>query len=224
MGKQKVMIATPCRRLEHRMMVESRTKVVLTTQRAKVERATIYGESMICRGRQTLLAQFLASKNDWLYWWDDDIETRNTGGADGNLLDMLLVHGKPFVGGLYSTRGMGGHVAARMLDPLPEPKRLWPVRWLAGGSMLVRRDAAEAICEVSVEYERLSNCGAGTGRNWAAFSPFVLGGEYISEDYAFCERWRQTGGECFADLDVRLVHWGEAPFGLIDPREEARNA
>ena len=221
MGKQRVMIATPTRRLEHPKMVESRTAVIATTNRAKVSLAVIRGESLVCRARQTLLAAFMASKDEWLYWWDDDIQTLNTGGADGNLLDMLLSHGKPFVGGLYSTRSITGHVAARMHDPLPEPRRLWLVKWLAGGSMLVRRDAAEAICQASERYAPNERSGFGISQAWAAFSPYVVDGEYVSEDYAFCERWRDLGGDCYADLDVRLFHWGEAPFSVCDPREGA---
>lgn len=35
---------------------------------------------------------------------------------------------------------------------------------------------------------------------------------YLSEDYAFCKRWRDIGGEVFACLKHRLVHTGSASF------------
>lgn len=31
---------------------------------------------------------------------------------------------------------------------------------------------------------------------------------FLSEDYTFCMRWKQAGGKVYADLKVRLGHWG----------------
>jgi hypothetical protein len=33
-------------------------------------------------------------------------------------------------------------------------------------------------------------------------------GAYLSEDYAFCDRWRALGGEIWLDLHSRLTHAG----------------
>lgn len=37
-------------------------------------------------------------------------------------------------------------------------------------------------------------------------------GQYLSEDYAFCRRWRDLGGEIWADFDARLTHVGHAAY------------
>ena len=37
-------------------------------------------------------------------------------------------------------------------------------------------------------------------------------GVYLSEDYAFCRRWRAIGGEIWLDLQSRLVHTGSYTF------------
>ena len=37
-------------------------------------------------------------------------------------------------------------------------------------------------------------------------------GVYLSEDYAFCRRWRAQGGEIWLDLTSRLVHTGSYSF------------
>ena len=37
-------------------------------------------------------------------------------------------------------------------------------------------------------------------------------GVYLSEDYAFCRRWRAIGGEIWLDLTSRLVHTGNYSF------------
>jgi hypothetical protein len=37
-------------------------------------------------------------------------------------------------------------------------------------------------------------------------------GQYLSEDYAFCRRWRELGGEVWADFHARLTHVGHAAY------------
>ncbi|HEX7947095.1 MAG TPA: hypothetical protein VF495_20700 [Phenylobacterium sp.] len=37
-------------------------------------------------------------------------------------------------------------------------------------------------------------------------------GQYLSEDYAFCRRWRDLGGEIWADFAARLTHVGHAAY------------
>jgi hypothetical protein len=37
-------------------------------------------------------------------------------------------------------------------------------------------------------------------------------GEYLSEDYAFCRRWRDLGGEVWADAESPLTHVGHATY------------
>ena len=38
-------------------------------------------------------------------------------------------------------------------------------------------------------------------------------GRYLSEDYAFCRRWRDMGGKVYADLDSRFGHLGQHMYG-----------
>jgi hypothetical protein len=37
-------------------------------------------------------------------------------------------------------------------------------------------------------------------------------GVYLSEDYAFCQRWRALGGEILLDLKSKLTHVGPDHF------------
>ncbi len=37
-------------------------------------------------------------------------------------------------------------------------------------------------------------------------------GRYLSEDYAFCRRWRDMGGKVYADLTSRLNHLGQQTY------------
>ena len=45
---------------------------------------------------------------------------------------------------------------------------------------------------------------------------------YLSEDYAFCRRWQQMGGQIFADCNTTLGHVGNLPFsGCLNERLKA---
>ena len=37
-------------------------------------------------------------------------------------------------------------------------------------------------------------------------------GTYLSEDFAFCQRWTDIGGEIWADLESRIDHVGPSVF------------
>jgi hypothetical protein len=37
-------------------------------------------------------------------------------------------------------------------------------------------------------------------------------GRYLSEDYAFCRRWRDIGGKVHVDLQCKLMHLGQHLF------------
>jgi hypothetical protein len=49
---------------------------------------------------------------------------------------------------------------------------------------------------------------------WRFFDTMVDpdSGRYLSEDYAFCRRWRDIGGKVYADLDSQLLHVGQHLF------------
>ena len=38
------------------------------------------------------------------------------------------------------------------------------------------------------------------------------GGRYLSEDFAFCRRWRAAGGQVFIDTQSNLAHHGQRTY------------
>jgi hypothetical protein len=55
---------------------------------------------------------------------------------------------------------------------------------------------------------------AGNPHRFALFECMIdpATGTYLSEDFAFCKRWTDIGGEIWADLDSRLDHVGPSVF------------
>jgi len=40
--------------------------------------------------------------------------------------------------------------------------------------------------------------------------------KFLSEDWSFCQRWRDMGGQIFADTSIVLKHYGEKAYSLWD--------
>ncbi|WP_374469504.1 hypothetical protein [Phenylobacterium sp.] len=79
------------------------------------------------------------------------------------------------------------------------------------GFLMIARGALQRIADAHPELNAVLDDG----------SPAVMvfdtllepeTGEYLSEDYAFCRRWRDLGGEIWADLEARLTHVGHAAY------------
>jgi hypothetical protein len=84
------------------------------------------------------------------------------------------------------------------------------------GFLMIARTAMQRIVDAHPELTaRMGDMGDGL----AAEAPMVFEtmiepetGQYLSEDYAFCRRWRDLGGEIWADFEARLTHVGPTAF------------
>lgn len=87
------------------------------------------------------------------------------------------------------------------------------------GFLLIKRAALEKMAAAYPETKFASThnfpaLGAGSGNLYALFDCLIdpASGHYLSEDYAFCRRWRALGGEIWLDLESRLAHVGSHAF------------
>ncbi|MGZ3402407.1 MAG: hypothetical protein ACXWKN_03480 [Phenylobacterium sp.] len=84
------------------------------------------------------------------------------------------------------------------------------------GFLMIRRDAMQAIVDAHPELRAKMGDVSGGGASEAVmvFDTMVEPetGQYLSEDYAFCRRWRDLGGEIWADFEARLTHVGHAAY------------
>ena len=91
------------------------------------------------------------------------------------------------------------------------------VRYAGTGFLMIRRAALERMCAryPQLRYRRDHSLDAATASdNRFALFDCMIGedGTYLSEDFAFCKRWTDMGGEIWADLDSRLNHVGPMTF------------
>lgn len=145
---------------------------------------------------------------------DDDI-----GFAPQLVLDMLAF-GEPVVGGLYRQRCERVEWAASGLPP-GEAEFRWDafleVEGLGAGCLLIRRDAIEQMLEkhaglirnhVLIDDFRIS----GATRTLGFFDQIMTPDGKMSEDLAFCRRWRDVGGKVWANIAHDITHVGPQEF------------
>lgn len=197
-------------------------------------RVTVRNESLVQRARNRCMAEFLASPQfSHLLFIDADIGFR----ADAVL--RLLAHDKPLVGGLYRRKQMDQ--ADYVWNRLPaaqekrEPSGLISCAAIGTGFMMIRRDVPEAMIRASMRRPSLLRRMMGDRQATSPLRYLVAGadgepggwrdytftlfdcwtdesGNYLSEDYAFCRRWRDLGGDVWADPAIMLDHIGTATF------------
>lgn len=86
-----------------------------------------------------------------------------------------------------------------------------PVRAIGSAAMLISREALVAMAGSDLVQEARTGISAsdGTSSGWTFFETYVdEDGVYLSEDYAFCDRWRRMGGTIHADLQTPTQHIG----------------
>jgi hypothetical protein len=91
------------------------------------------------------------------------------------------------------------------------------VRYAGTGFLMIRRGALERMCAryPQLQYKRDHSIDAATAsdKRFALFECMIgEDGTYLSEDFAFCKRWTDMGGEIWADLKSRLSHVGPMTF------------
>jgi len=172
---------------------------------------TIRNESLIPRARNRILCDFMESGCSHLIMIDADI-----GFAARDVL-RLVAHDKPLIGGTYAKKDRTRYAPAFV--PLPGPvfqredDGLVEVECLPGGFMCMRRDVVERMREGFPEPWYWDQHGQRRQVHdlFGTFTDLETR-QYWSEDYAFCRRWRQLGGQVWLDPYIMLGHNGTTTF------------
>jgi len=178
--------------------------------------------------RNRHISTFLYGAKDCTHYCqlDCDLILHNQSASD-NLFDKLLAHDLDFVGGLYAYRAPRPgqkFPCSSILKGGAEPCRnsgLVEALYLSGGCWLVKREVIERMAKAFPELEYDTEDGA---KGAGLFLPFIYKWENgfrqeMSEDYAFCHRWREIGGTIWADTAIDLGHIGLREYKLWERPE-----
>ncbi len=171
------------------------------------------GDSLISRGRNRLVHQFLKSDATHMLWWDSDIAPKRPG-----YVREMLATGHDIVAGAYPFKNGTGHVVCN----------LWPedytgnlevrggclnVRDAGTGFMLVSRASVLAMMRQYPDRMYLSSAGENRGEpEWTLYNGEVVDREYLSEDYLMCHLWQDMGGIVCVYIEAEFRHWGMHGF------------
>jgi hypothetical protein len=174
---------------------------------------TMTNESLISRARNTLTAKFLHTKESThLMFIDADI-----GWEPWHLLVMLDAQ-KDVIGGLYPMKSLPIKWCVNGIPGQPEPaagENLIEVSKTGTGFMLIKRDVFEKLDAHPATKPFKNDIGLDPALDpymKTYFDTAVREGRYYSEDWTFCENWRDIGGQVWVDKRVLLRHTGTYTF------------
>ncbi len=194
-----------------------------------------WGDALIQRARQDIVARFLANTPaTHLLFVDADV------GFEPEQVFRLLDLGVDVAAAVYPDKRLNLsrfeamakegrlHLESAVLDydfEVMDPEKIQTrdgftkVRRVGMGFTLIRRAVFERMMK---RYPELRYTGAFTMDDPLEKNPFRYAffncmiepktGIYLSEDHSFCRRWTDMGGEIWADLKSRLQHVGPLVF------------
>ncbi|WOJ89080.1 hypothetical protein RZS28_14900 [Methylocapsa polymorpha] len=196
-------------------------------------------DSLITRSRNTLVAQFLNTPMaTHLLFIDADIS------FEAEQVYEMLSFDQDFVAGIYPLKVIDwSNAALRRAATAGETFEAAPLLYVGslcagnelerdgrfatgvycgGGFMMLKRQAIERMIQ-SYPESRYKNVhaysNAKTEANYALFDCMIDKdtNAYVSEDFGFCQKWRDIGGKIWLDTEGRLTHIGAYSF-RGDPR------
>jgi hypothetical protein len=172
---------------------------------------TMTNESLISRARNTLTAKFLSNPDSThLMFIDADI-----GWEPWHLL-VMLNRDVDVIGGLYPMKSLPVKWCVNGFDGAEEgPDGLQEVTKTGTGFLLMKRHVFEKLNAHPAVKPFNSDIGLPPELNVymkTYFDTAVRENRYYSEDWTFCENWRDLGGKIWVDKRVLLRHTGTYVF------------
>jgi len=172
---------------------------------------TMTNESLISRARNTLVAKFLNNPDSThLMFIDADI-----GWEPWHLL-VLLDRDVDVIGGLYPMKTLPIKWVVNGFDGAEEGENgLQEVSKTGTGFMLVKRHVFEKLDHHKSVIPFNNDIGLDPALDKylkTYYDTDVRENRYYSEDWTFCENWRDIGGKVWVDKRVLLKHTGTFVF------------
>lgn len=177
------------------------------------------GSSLICRARQNITNKFLYEnpKAEYFLQLDDDVAL-----PPNAIVDMVeAIDGScdvNVIGGAYALKTTKGQVALRMLGNKKYSVDgfdggLLEVKYLSTGCFMQNREVVQAAWD-HYKKDRSYIDNKDRKQRVALYTPFIYDDEYLSEDWAYCQRLIDMGEKMWLHTAVKCGHWGLAQYGV----------
>jgi len=172
---------------------------------------TMINESLISRARNVLTAKFLCDQTTatHLLFIDADI------GFEPWHILALMDRDVDVIGGLYPLKSLPLRWCVNAIEGVGEKDGMQEVSKTGTGFMLIKR----GVFDRAKNHPSVKSFNNDTGLDLkydaflkTYFDTAVRENRYYSEDWTFCENWRDMGGSIFVDKRVLLEHVGTMAF------------
>ncbi len=231
-----VMVATPCYGGlvgQHYMLSILKLMDRAPAAGFRVTLSLLGNDALVSRARATLVGAFLDQPQaTHLLFVDADIS------FEPEQVERLLGFDKDFVGALYPVKALDWDRLPERFANNGEPLAQAGLNYVGtfcegadlkrdgdfataiyagGGFQLIRRTVIERMIQAYPEtrYGTIHAYPPSSSDNFYALFDCIIdrdSGAYLSEDYAFCRRWRDIGGKIWLDGASRLTHTGPSAF------------
>jgi len=173
---------------------------------------TLVNESLITRGRNTLVAKFLNNPDTTdLFFVDSDI------GFEPWHVISLMAMDKDVACGLYPMKTVPVQWVVNNVEGTEtENDGNWiEVSKSGTGFMMIKKHVLEKLIKHPAVKPFMNDIGLPQELDphmRTYFDTAVREGRYYSEDWTFCENWRDIGGKIWVDRRVHLRHSGSFVF------------
>lgn len=231
----KLCIATPMYGGNAKSMYHASVMELIAALNARghsVFQTTITNESLITRARNSLVHEFLKTDGDALLFIDADH------GFKADEIIKMIESGKDLIGGIYPMKAINWENVRKAalagkenleqysgffaINFLAEEQQFqyhepFKVRDIGTGMMFISRKVFEELKPHCKTYRNnsINNGSIEDAFVTEYFTTFITEepeSVLLSEDYAFCQMWRNLGHDVYAAPWVRLTHAGDYNF------------
>ena len=187
---------------------------------------TMVNESLVTRARNNLMAKMMTNQAATHFMFiDADIRFQPE-----SILQMIACD-KEVIGGLYPKKALPVNYVINLKPETKIQGDIFTVDTTGTGFLLFKRSVYEKMIAQFPETKYVDDVGLGKQFEPMMYSIFDCKidarGHYLSEDWLFCRRWQDMGGEIWVHSKVLLNHIGHYEFqgdlSKIDVIDKAKN-
>lgn len=232
-----ILVSVPILDKPELKMIQSLFNAALSSKGNKIRFLFNENDSLISRVRNVHISKFINEYPEMEYFIsiDSDLEIMNSHPGN-NIFDKLVGHDKDFVGGLYALKKpdmiLSSSVGYEDNIHWEFDSGLQKMRWLSSGCWCIKRSAVENMIQNYPELIYDGDDNMSGEKVFGLYIPMLYDfpaeedgsnvRKYLSEDWSFCQRWLDIGGEIYADTSIILNHIGKYAYKLWNVRPVVR--
>jgi len=172
---------------------------------------TMVNESLVTRARNNLMAKMMTNTQATHFMFiDADIRFQPE-----SILQMMAYE-KDVIGGLYPKKALPVNYVINLKPETKIQGDIFTVDTMGTGFLMFKRKVYEDLIKAHPETKYVDDVGLGKQFEPMMYSIFDCKiderGHYLSEDWLFCRRWQELGGEIWAHSKVLLNHVGHYEY------------